>query len=171
MESIECRCCPRICAGFYYITPPPVAQSATPPAQNHPRKLCLRGARWAVGILIFHHSYTTAPTRHITWGGGHSSAAVFGHSLPCHSRLVHPTNTLCLWGPGRGNDKNYCLRDIKFPPCPPHKHNVFVGAPGAGNDRVFVVRWVLYYLADETPGITGMMVPPGLGTGIVAVGL
>ena len=71
----------------------------------------------------------------------------------------------------RGNDKNYCLRDIKFPPCPPHKHNVFVGAPGAGNDRVFVVRWVLYYLADETPGITGMMVPPGLGTGIVAVGL
>ena len=91
------------------VAPPPDGLTTdTPPPWNHPRKLCLRGARWAVGILVFHHSYTTAPTRHITWGGGHSSAAVFGHSLPCHSRLVHPTNTMCLWG-GRARGMTECL--------------------------------------------------------------
>ena len=36
------------------------------PAQNHPRKLCLRGARC---------------------GGGHSGMSLLVHSLPCHSRV------------------------------------------------------------------------------------
>ena len=35
VESIECRCCPRICAGFYYITPPPRrSDDRHPPAKG-----------------------------------------------------------------------------------------------------------------------------------------
>ena len=45
-----CRLCRR--GGHCgYCTPPPVVQSMPPP-WNHPRKLCLRGARWAVGIRV-----------------------------------------------------------------------------------------------------------------------
>ena len=66
MESLEHRCCPRICAGYH----PPVAQSATPPApQNHPRDTS-RGAWWC---------------------GGHSGAVMFGHTLPCHCEGVRST--------------------------------------------------------------------------------
>ena len=36
-------------------------------------------------------------------GGGHSGATMFRHALPCHSRLVHPTNTFVFaWIPGTG---------------------------------------------------------------------
>ena len=50
--------------------PPPVAQSATPPApQNHPRDTS-RGAWWC---------------------GGHSGAVMFGHTLPCHCEGVRST--------------------------------------------------------------------------------
>ena len=96
-------------------------------------------------------------------GGGHSGISPFVYNCP------NATHHMGRWAFECSGVR--ALTPLSFPPCPPHKHNVFVGAPGAGNDRVFVVRWVLYYLADETPGITGMMVPPGLGTGIVAVGL
>ena len=34
-----------------WLSYPPVVQSMPPP-WNHPRKLCLRGARWAVGIRV-----------------------------------------------------------------------------------------------------------------------
>ena len=40
-----------------HCTPPPDGlTTATPPPWNHPRKLCLRGARWAVGIVVCHFS-------------------------------------------------------------------------------------------------------------------
>ena len=35
------------------LTPPRRAKRDTPPPWNHPRKLCLRGARWAVGIPVW----------------------------------------------------------------------------------------------------------------------
>ena len=85
VESLECRCCPRICAGYHpglathatrragpgHVPPlrrgelcsamgwslcPTPSCFACPPPWNHPRKLCLRGARWAVGIICPLHS-------------------------------------------------------------------------------------------------------------------
>ena len=66
MESLEHRCCPRICAGYH----PPSHKVRHPPApQNHPRDTS-RGAWWC---------------------GGHSGAVMFGHTLPCHCEGVRPT--------------------------------------------------------------------------------
>ena len=52
----------------------------------------------------------------------------------------------------RGNDKNYCLRDIKFPPCPPHKHIRVCGDPGRGNDRGEYARAITKQNAHRTTG-------------------
>ena len=46
-----CGGVPAMPAGWSLLPTPRRALHATP-RQNHPRKLCLRGARWAVGIVV-----------------------------------------------------------------------------------------------------------------------
>ena len=148
--------------------PPPVAQSATPPApQNHPRDTS-RGAWWC---------------------GGHSGAVMFGHTLPCHCEGVRSTlktlsydcgnpvqyvcgqyarSTFLFTGSPRfaRDDNGDEVRVLECSTPPPDGLIVY----NCPNATYHMGRWALYYLAAEAPGITGVMDPPGTGV-VIAVGL
>ena len=77
MESLECRCCPRICAEFYY------RRGIKFPSAEGCR-LCRRGGHCAPPPVVL---CTTPPAK----GGGHSDISLFGHTLPCHCEGVRST--------------------------------------------------------------------------------
>ena len=89
-----------------HCSPPPDGLATATPRQNHPRKLCLRGARC---------------------GGGHSGVVLFGHMFSCHCYallvmtrgskgiITHSLTTPGCAHPSNGGELATYRRGLKFP--------------------------------------------------------
>ena len=88
VESIECRCCPRICAGFYYITPPPSRSARHPPPEAVGITCTLHSNKKRGGAPFFLNTVCVYPTTVSQQSRGHAFVAAQGvYDTACLGRV------------------------------------------------------------------------------------